>query len=414
MKTRVPAGEHAGAAPHAEAIAASAVDRPASRYPAALLSLTAGAFAIGMTEFVIMGLLPNVAADLQVSIPKAGQLITGYALGVAIGAPLLAILTYRLPQKLLLCLLMVLFIVGNGAAALAPTYEILMGARLFTALAHGTFFGVGAVIAASLVPTGRKAGAVSVMMTGLTVANIAGVPFGTFIGQHLGWRASFGAVVLMGLVTLVAIIRLIPALKQEDAVSIVRQVRALAQPKLLLLLLTGALGCSSLFGVFTYIAPLLQDVTGISEAGVPWVLVLFGFGVTAGNILGGKLADWKLMQTMIGSFLLLAIILALLAADLRIPVAAVVTVFVWGIASFGLLPGLQIRIMTLAKDAPALASTSNHSALNLGNAGGAWLGGLVITHIGLAHLPWFGVVMSLVGLGLTLVLYAWDRRSPAT
>ncbi|BBI32303.1 MFS transporter [Cohnella abietis] len=380
-------------------------------FPLALFSLTAGAFAIGMTEFVIMGILPNVANDLSVSIPKAGQLITSYALGVAIGAPILAIATNRLPQKKLLCLLMVLFIIGNVIAAVAPSYTILMVARLISALAHGTFFGVGSVIAANLVRPNRQAAAVSMMMAGLTVANIVGVPLGTFIGQNLGWRSSFGAVVIMGVISLIGIMALIPDVRQDKSSSAIRQIRALMQPKLLLILLTGAIGCSSLFTVFTYIAPLLQDVTGFAEHSVTWILILFGFGVTIGNILGGKLADWKLMPTLVGGFGALSLILALFAMIDEIPVAAVITIFIWGVAAFTVLPGLQVRIMSLAKDAPALASTSNHSALNFGNAGGAFLGGLVITHLGLPALPWVGALLSLIGMLLAYIVYRWDKAT---
>lgn len=380
------------------------------KFPLALLSLTLGAFAIGMTEFVIMGILPNVADDLQVSISSAGQLITSYALGVAIGAPILAMLTHRLPQKRLLCLLMIFFICGNAAAALAPNYPVLMGARLFTALAHGTFFGVGSVIAASLVASGRRAAAVSIMMAGLTVANIIGVPVGTFIGQHLDWRASFGAVVIMGIISLSGILLLIPDIKAEQSSSLARQVRALLQPKLLLVLLTGALGCSSLFAVFTYITPLLEDITGFTESAVAWILVLFGVGVTTGNIVGGKLADWKLMPSLLVNFAFLALILAVFAYTVHVPALAVITIFLWGAGAFGVLPGLQIRIMNLAKDAPALASTSNHSALNLGNAFGAFIGGAIITNVGLSYLPWFGALFSFLGLLLAGAVYMWDIK----
>ncbi|NQX68035.1 MFS transporter [Paenibacillus alba] len=380
------------------------------RFPISIFSLTVGSFAIGMTEFVIMGLLPNVASDLQVSISQAGQLITSYALGVAIGAPILAVVTHRLPQKLLLCLLMALFILGNGIAAIAPNYTILMIARLVTALSHGTFFGVGAVLAANLVRPDKRAGAISIMMAGLTIANIIGVPFGTFIGQQLGWRASFGAVVIMGIISLIGIIAFIPHIRQEHNSSLTKQFRALMQPRLLLVLLIGALGTGSLFTVFTYIAPLLEQVTGFSESSVTWILVLFGCGVTLGNILGGKLADWKLMPSMIGNFAALALILAVFAWTDRVPIAAVITIFIWGVASFGILPGLQVRIMTMAKEAPALASTSNHSALNLGNAGGAFIGGWFITHMGLSSLPWVGSAITVLGLLLALVSYRQDRQ----
>ncbi|NEW07403.1 MFS transporter [Paenibacillus sp. SYP-B3998] len=381
------------------------------RFPISLFSLTVGAFAIGMTEFVIMGILPNVATDLNVSISQAGQLITSYALGVAFGAPILAMLTHRLPQKRLLCLLMVIFILGNLLAVVAPNYGTVMIARLISALAHGTFFGVGSVIAANLVRPDKRASAVSVMMAGLTIANIIGVPLGTFIGQHLGWRASFGSVVIMGIISLIGILIFIPHIQQKTNTSLLQQVRALVQPKLLLVLLIGALGCSSLFTVFTYIAPILIEVTGFSERSVTWILVLFGFGVTLGNILGGRLADWKLMPSLLVNLAALALILAAFAFTDKIPVAAIITLFVWGIAAFGILPGIQLRIMNLAKEAPELAATSTHSALNLGNAGGAFLGGWGITHIGLTSLPWIGSILTALGLILAIILYMYERRA---
>jgi len=384
---------------------------PKERFPVSLFSLTVGAFAIGMTEFVIMGILPNVATDLHVSISQAGQLITSYALGVAFGAPILAMLTHRLPQKRLLILLMLIFILGNLLAVFAPNYSIVMIARLITALAHGTFFGVGSVIAANLVHPDRRAGAVSVMMAGLTIANIIGVPLGTLIGQHLGWRASFGSVVIMGIFSLIGIILLIPRIEQKNATSLMQQVRALAQPKLLFVLLIGALGCSSLFAVFTYIAPILMQITGLSESSVTWILILFGFGVTLGNILGGKLADWKLMPSLLCNFAALALILAVFAVTDQVPAGAIITVFIWGVAAFGILPGLQLRIMNLAKEAPELAATSTHSALNLGNAGGAFLGGWTITHIGLEALPWLGSVLTALGFLLLVISYVTERRA---
>ncbi|MGO4499489.1 MFS transporter [Paenibacillus sp. 2RAB27] len=380
------------------------------RFPISLFSLTVGAFAIGMTEFVIMGILPNVADDLNVSISQAGQLITGYALGVAFGAPILAMLTHKLPQKRLLLVLMLIFILGNGLAALAPSYGVVMAARLITALAHGTFFGVGSVIAANLVRPEKRASAISVMMAGLTIANILGVPLGTYIGQHLGWRASFGSVVIMGIVSFIGILIFIPQITQKTNSSLAKQVRALLQPRLLLVFLIGALGCSSLFAVFTYIAPILINITGFKESSVTWILVLFGFGVTLGNILGGKMADWKLMPSLIGNFAALALILAVFAYTDQFPVAAIITIFIWGIAAFGILPGLQIRIMNLAKEAPELAATSTHSALNLGNAGGAFLGGWAITHIGLSSLPWIGAGLTGAGFVLMLWSYLRDRK----
>ncbi|MGG4142504.1 MFS transporter [Paenibacillus algorifonticola] len=380
-------------------------------FPVSILSLTVGAFAIGMTEFVIMGLLPNVATDLHVSISAAGQLITMYALGVAIGAPILTMLTQQIPQKRLLCLLMILFIVGNVISVFAPSYAVLMGARVITALTHGTFFGVGAVIASNLVPPNKRAGAVSIMMAGLTIANIIGVPLGTFIGQNMGWRASFGAIAIMGAIALAGILVFIPKIKQEQTASIVQQLAALARPKLLVFLLICALGNSGLFAVFTYITPLLTQVTGFAEHSVTWILVLFGCGVTLGNIVGGKLADWKLMPAILGLYVAISVILAILTFTIHSPAAAVVTIFLWGAGSFAVMPGLQVRIMSLAKAAPALASTSSHSAGNLGNAVGAFIGGWVITHLSLNALPWVGAVLVGMALMLGLATYMSERKT---
>ncbi|WP_334072369.1 MFS transporter [Paenibacillus sp. A14] len=382
-------------------------------FPVALLSLTVGSFAIGMTEFVIMGLLPNVATDLHVSISTAGQLITAYAMGVAIGAPILTLLTQRIPQKGLLCLLMILFILGNGISVFAPNYTVLMAARILTALTHGTFFGVGAVIAAGLVRPEKRAGAVSIMMAGLTIANIVGVPLGTFIGQQLGWRASFGAIAIMGVIALAGILLLVPRLRQEAPGGIAQQIRSLLRPKLLLFLLIAALGNTSLFAVFTYIAPLLQDITGFAEHSVTWILVIFGCGVTIGNILGGRLADWKLMPSLLGLYLLVAVLLGVFTFTIQSPVLAVITIFFWGVASFGVMPGLQVRIMSLAQAAPALASTSSHSAGNLGNAAGAFIGGLAIPHLGLTSLPWIGSLLVSLALILGAISYIGERRREA-
>ncbi|WP_426450336.1 MFS transporter [Paenibacillus sp. S-38] len=382
-------------------------------FPISILSLTVGAFAIGMTEFVIMGLLPNVAEDLQVSISSAGQLITMYALGVAVGAPILTILTQRIPQKKLLCLLMLLFILGNGISVIAPNYAVLMIARMITALTHGTFFGVGAVIASGLVHPDKRAGAVSIMMAGLTIANIVGVPLGTFIGQHLGWRASFGAIALMGILALIGILIFIPQLRQDKPAGIMQQIAALASPKLLLFLLIGALGNAGLFAVFTYIAPLLIQVTGFMEHSVTWILILFGFGVTFGNIVGGKLADWKLMPSILGIYSAVCVILAIFTWTVHSPVAAVITIFLWGAGSFAVMPGLQVRIMSLAQAAPALASTSSHSAGNLGNAAGAFIGGWVIMHLSLTALPWVGAVLVGLALMLGMACYIAERRAAA-
>jgi len=375
-------------------------------FPLSLLCLTIGAFAIGMTEFIIMGLLPNVATDLNVSIPQAGQLITGYALGVAVGAPILTVFTHKIPQKKLLVLLMCIFIIGNALSVIAPTYGLLISARILTAFAHGTFLGVGSIMATRLVAPERRAGAVSVVLAGLTIANIIGVPFGTFIGQQLGWRSSFGAITILGIISLIGIIRFIPVLPQGAPANLAQQFRNLVRPQVLLVLLVGAMGCGSLFAVFTYITPMLVDISGFAEQNVTWILVLFGFGVTLGNMVGGRLADWKLMPSLIVNFGILAVLLAALTLTLENPYLAVITIFFWGVAAFGIMPGLQIRIMNMTREAPLLATTSSHSAFNLGNAGGAYLGGYAITHTGLISVPLYAAVIAGLGLlGLLFSLY---------
>ncbi|WP_282942286.1 MFS transporter [Paenibacillus sp. RC67] len=381
------------------------------RFPISLLCLTLGAFAIGMTEFIIMGLLPNVADDLHVTIPQAGQLITSYALGVAVGAPVLTVLTHRIPQKRLLTLLMCIFIIGNALSMIAPVYSLLIAARVMTAFAHGTFLGVGSLMATRLVHPDKRAGAVSIVLAGLTIANIIGVPFGTFIGQQLGWRASFGAITILGIISLMGIIRFIPVLQQEKAANLGKQFRSLINPQVLLVLLTGALGCGSLFAVFTYITPMLETITGFAEHSVTWILVLFGFGVTIGNMVGGKLADWKLMPSLMANFAILVVILALLTVTLHNPYTAIITIFCWGVAAFGIMPGIQIRIMNLTREAPMLAATSSHSALNLGNAGGAYLGGLAITFTGLPSVPWLAASLAALALVGAVISYQAGKKT---
>lgn len=381
--------------------------------PLSLICLTLGAFAIGMTEFIIMGLLPNVAKDLDVTIPQAGQLITGYALGVAVGAPLLTLLTHSMPKKRLLILVMCIFIFGNAFSTFAPTYALLMGARILTAFAHGTFLGVGSIIATYLVQPDKRGSAVAIVLAGLTVANIIGVPFGTYIGQQLGWRASFGAITILGIIALMGLIRFIPVVRQDSQSSLVQEIRCLFKPQVLLILFIGALGCGSLFSVFTYITPMLQSISGFKEQSVTWILVLFGIGVTIGNMIGGKLADWKLRSYLTANFAILAVILSVLTVTLPFPVLAVITVFLWGIAAFGIMPGIQLRIMNLASEAPMLAATSSHSALNLGNAAGASLGGLVIIHSGLETVPWLSAALAAIAMVGIILTYEMEKKNNA-
>lgn len=380
------------------------------KVPASLIWLTIGAFAIGMTEFLVMGLLPNVADDLKVTIPQAGQIITSYALGVAIGAPILTMLTHSVAKKRLLLLLMLIFILGNAFSMLAPTYPLLIGARILTALAHGTFLGAGTLIATHLVAANRRGSAVALVLAGLTIANIVGVPFGTFIGQQFGWRASFGVITLLGILALFGIWKYIPFIKGDQHVSVMQEIKAVIKPQVLLTLVTGLFGCASLFALFTYVSPVLQQISGFQEHSVTWILVMFGVAVTVGNIIGGKLSDWKLVPYLMMNFAFLSLILALLSVTLSNPVLALITICVWGAAAFSVMPGIQLRSMTLASEAPMLVATSNHSFLNMGNAMGAYLGGAVITQYGLTGLPWLAAGLAACGFVLIVAIYALDKR----
>lgn len=382
-----------------------------SRLP--LLALAVAAFAIGTTEFVIMGLLPEVAADLRVSIPSAGMLVSGYALGVAVGAPLLAALTAKLERKRALLLLLGLFILGNLLCAVAPNYGMLMAARVVAAFCHGSFFGIGAVVAAHLVPANQRARAIALMFAGLTLANVLGVPFGTFLGQWAGWRSTFWAVTALGVLAAVAVIRYVPALPNLRAPEMRRELRVLREPQALIALGMTVLGFGGVFTVFTYIAPILQEQSHVSPHWTGAVLVLFGVGTTIGNMLGGRLADWRLMPSLMGILVVLAALLVVFAWTMHSTLAAVVTVFVWGIASFATVAPLQSRVVHVAGDAPNLASTLNIAAFNLGNAGGAWLGGVVIAAgLGLPAVSLAGAAVTVAGLLATVASVVLERRSP--
>lgn len=380
--------------------------------PIALWALAVGAFGIGTTEFVIMGLLPQVGADLDVSLSSAGLLVTGYALGVTLGAPPVSIITSGLPRKTLLLSLMVIFTVGNLACALAPNYAALMAARVLTSLAHGAFFGVGSVVATSLVRPDKQASAIALMFTGLTLANVLGVPFGTWLGQAWGWRATFWAVTAVGLAVLAAIAAWVPASRGQHQGNLRGELRALVRPQVLLGFATTVLGFGGVFTAFTYIAPLLTELSGFPSSAVSPILLLFGAGLVIGNTYGGKLADRRLMLTLVGSLALLATVLALFAFTVHIKVAAVVTVAVLGAAAFATVPPLQMRVLEQASSAPNLASAFNIAAFNLGNAAGAWLGGITIDHgPGLGATPLAAAAVT-VG-GLLVALYSWglDRRA---
>ncbi|MGV6873326.1 MFS transporter [Pseudochelatococcus sp. B33] len=379
--------------------------------PLSLLALAAASFCIGTTEFVIMGLLPEVAADLGVTIPAAGHLVSGYALGVVVGAPIIAIATNGLPRKATLIGLTCVFIVGNVLCALAPTYWLLMGARVVTAFCHGAYFGIGAVVAAGLVAKNRRAQAVALMFGGLTLANVLGVPAGTALGQQLGWRATFWAVSLIGVAAASALVLLVPANIANPKASIVREFRVLGKSQVLLAMGMSVLASASLFSVFTYIAPLLREVSGLEPHHVTWVLLVFGIGITIGNFLGGRLADWRLMTSLVAIFC--GIILLLTALHFAAPVwqAAVVVIVLWGVVDFAIAAPLQLRVVDTASDAPNLASSLNQAAFNLGNASGAWIGGTALTlGMGYDGLPLVGAALAAGGLGLCLWSQGMDRR----
>jgi len=385
--------------------------------PLALYALTAGAFGIGVTEFVIMGLLIEVGADFGVSISAAGLLITGYALGVVVGAPIMTNSTGRWPRKTVLLVLMAIFTVGNAACALAPDYWSLMAARVLTAFAHGTFFGVGSVVATTLVAPNKKASAIAVMFTGLTVANILGVPFGTWLGQGYGWRSTFWAVTLIGLAAFVIIAVFVPKDKAAPEVSNLRDdLAVLARPQVLMGLLTTVLSWVGVFAVFTYIAPMLIRISGFSEAAVSPILLVFGGGLVAGNLLGGRLADRRLVPALFGSLLTLAAVLLLMTFAARHQVTAVLFVALLGAAAFATVPPLQIWVMEKAAGAgQSLASSFNIAAFNLGNAIGAWLGGFVIDHgPGLGAVPWVAALVPLAAAGVAALAIHSDRRRRVT
>lgn len=383
--------------------------------PIALLALTAGAFGIGTTEFVIMGLLQQVAADLQVSVEDAGLLISGYALGVTVGAPLLTIATRSLPKKMVLLGLMAIFTLGNLACALAPDYGWLMAARVVTALAHGTFFGVGSIVATGLVPVERRASAIAIMFTGLTAATLLGVPAGAWLGLHLGWRATFWAVMVIGLLALAIIALFVPAdaAPRGKLAPLREEFEVLARPQVLLGLGITVLGFAGVFAVYTYVQPLLIDVTGVSAEAVSAILLLFGLGLAFGNVWGGRLADRAPTRAVPATLALLALVFAAMPLAIGTPWAAALFFGVLGIAAFATVAPLQLSVLEAASGAgQTLASSLNIAAFNLGNALGAAAGSLTIAQgFGLRALGGVALLFTVAGLALALVGRSLQRRS---
>ncbi|MFB6707894.1 MFS transporter [Streptomyces sp. NPDC056333] len=378
--------------------------------PLALLALAISAFGIGTTEFVMMGLLPEVADDLGTSVPTAGYLVSAYALGVVLGAPLLTAVGSRVPRKRMLLLLMALFTLGNLASAFAPGFGWLVAGRFLAGLPHGAFFGVGAVVAARLVGEGRQARAVATMFLGLTVANIVGVPTATLLGQHLGWRATFLVVGVIGLCSMVALARLVPHVPVDAQQGLGRELRALGDRQVLLGLLTAVLGFAGVFAVYSYLSAMTTEAMGFGESSVTLVLALFGIGMTLGALAAGPLTDRALRPTLYGSLTALAVVLVVFPFAVQVEWAALVMVVLLGGVGFMTTTPLQMLVMKKAKDAPTLASASNHSAFNLANAGGAWLGGAAIA----AGWGWtspalVGAVLTVAGLAVAVTAGVLDR-----
>jgi len=385
--------------------------------PIGLLALALGGFGIGLTEFVIMGLLPEVAADFRVSEATAGWLISGYALAVVVGALLLTAAVTRFERKPVLAVLLVLFIAGNLISAIAPDYSMMMIGRIVAALAHGAFFGIGAVVAADMVAPTRKAGAIAIMFTGLTAANVLGVPFGTMLGQAAGWRSTFWAITGIGVLALIGILTLVPRTGRGDAAAraasggLRGELRAFRSGQVWLSILVTILGYGGMFGAFTYIAFTLTEVTGFAASTVPWLLILFGVGLFIGNTVGGKAADRNVDRTLLVVLAVLVVILvafALTAGNQPLTIASIVLMGGFGFAT---VPGLQMRVMKYASSAPTLASGANIGAFNVGNALGAWLGGVTITAgLGYTSPIWAGAAITLLGVGVMAFAAASAKR----
>ena len=360
----------------------AAPERPAARprVPVwlSLLALSSGGFGIGTTEFVTMGVLPDIAADLGATIPEGGHFVSAYALGVVVGAPLLTVLGARVPRTGMLLALMAVFTLGNLASALAPSYATLVAARFASGLPHGAYFGIASVVAASLLPPGKRGQGVASVILGLTVANVVGVPLATSLGQALGWRAPYWAVAVLGAVTVVAVRRLVPQVPAAAGASPRQELGALTRLQVWLALATGSIGFAGFFAVYSYITPTLTEVSGYPLAAVPLVLGVFGVGMTLGTVIGGRLADRSIPRTLVLGLAATGLVMAAFSVTSQEPIAAAATVFLIGATGSATIPALQTRLMVEAGEAQSLAASLNHSALNLGNALGAWLGGLVI------------------------------------
>ncbi|WP_433578012.1 MFS transporter [Nocardia brasiliensis] len=380
--------------------------------PLALLALTLGAFGIGTTEFVVVGLLPDIADTYAVSIPTAGLLVTGYALGVVAGAPLMTGLGTRVSRKRMLLGMLLLLVAGNVLSAVAPTFGLMLTGRIVASLAHGAFFGIGAVVAGSVVRPDKRAGAIAIMFTGLTVATMVGVPVGTLLGQQFGWRLTFLIVALVGLIGLLGVALLVPEQPAPPDAQLRTELAVFRNPQVLLAMAMTVLGFGGVFAAITYLAPMMTEVTGFADSSVTWLLVLFGLGFSAGNLIGGKFADRHLMPMLYLTLGGLAVVLALFTLTAHNKVTAAITIVLIGALGFATVPPLQKRVLDQASGAPTLASAVNIGAFNLGNAVAAWLGGLVIAAgFGYTAPNWVGVALVVTALGLAVWSGALERRA---
>lgn len=381
----------------------------------ALLALAVSAFAIGTTEFISVGLLPLISKDLDISLTTAGLTVSLYALGVTVGAPVLTALTSRMPRKSLLLWIMIVFIIGNGIAASATSVTVLLVARVISAFSHGVFMSIGSTIAADLVPEDKRASAISIMFTGLTVATITGVPFGTFLGQQLGWRFAFIAIVVIGIIGFIANSILIPSdLRKGTRTSIQDHVKLITNSRLLLIFLITALGYGGTFVVFTYLSPLLQSVTGFKQGTIALILLVYGVAIAVGNMIGGKLANKNPIGSLFYMFIIQAIILLLLTFTAPFKVLGLITIILMGVFAFMNVPGLQVYVVMLAEryvpSAVDVASAMNIAAFNAGIAIGSYLGGIVADSIGLIHTAWIGSIMVMIAAILTGISRMLERK----
>ncbi|MDW4429850.1 MFS transporter [Staphylococcus saprophyticus] len=380
------------------------------KYPIAIWMLAIGAFAIGMTEFVIMGVLPNIARDFDVTVSQAGQLITGYALGVAIGGPIIVMLTIKWNRKYLLIVLMGIFIIGNLTASFSPNYGFMMTSRIITSLAHGSFFGIGSILAASMVRPEKRASAMALMFMGLSMSNILGVPFGTLIGQNFGWPMTFIIISIIGALALIGIIIFVPMQRETIKSSVLNELQILKEKRLWLTLAVTLFGFSSVFAYFTYISTVLIDVSNVQENLISYLLIIFGIGVTLGNVVGGKLADWNLNKALKIIFIVFILYFILLYFVQMNSILMVAGIFFFGLIGFSMSPSLQFKSTLISQDAPTLASTLNQSAFNLGNALGAFIGGVVVTNLPIASLSLIAPLLTVIGLIFLLVSIRVEKK----